>query len=124
MRDKIEISNVSGIVNYRSTLTTVTQTVQAMPRGTAEDKEALESLVSELVGALEALPAEKGDEAEAVDTVAKTLIDEVAKPEPNKTLVNVTCNGLRQAATTIADVAPKVLSTAEKIIDFVSRLTG
>ena len=55
---------------------------------------------------------------------AKDLIEEAKKQQPNKTMLGISANGLKQAAETVADVAPKVLQVATQIADFFARFGG
>ena len=124
-----DTANFSGdfrgaIVNFKSTLTNVRQTVNAMPMADAAEKQELERLVVALSTALESLPDDKGELADALAQQTKGLIEEANKEQPNKTMLGISANGLKQAAETVADVAPKVLQVATQIADFFARFGG
>ncbi len=126
MGDKVDFSGDfrGAIVNFKSTLTNVRQTVKAVPMADDAEKEELERLVVELSTALESLSADKGELAEALAQQTQSLIEEATKEEPNKTMLGISANGLKQAAGTVADVAPKVLQVATQIAEFVMKLAG
>ncbi|NQV98542.1 MAG: hypothetical protein HQ483_02495 [Rhodospirillales bacterium] len=113
--------NFAGaIVNYKSTLTQVTQSIQTVP-GSAAEKQELERLVLELQAALDTLPPAQKDIAEAIATQTHNLVEEAKKPAPNKALLGITADGLKNAAASIADITPKVLSAATQIAAFFSK---
>ncbi len=121
-----DTTNFSGdfrgaIVNFKSTLTNVRQTVNAMPMADSAEKQELERLVVALSTALESLPDDKGELADALAQQTQGLIEEANKEQPNKTMLGISANGLKQAAETVADVAPKVLQVATQIADFFAR---
>jgi len=117
--------NFTGaIINYKTTLTNVQQSIQAIPTANADDKAKLEELVTELMGALEGLPPAKAEQAEAVAQQTQALVEEAKKEKPNKTMLGITANGLKQAAETVADVAPKVLQVATQIVTFFATFGG
>ena len=126
MGDRVEFSGDfrGAIVNFKSTLTNVRQTVKAVPMADEAEKKELERLVVELSTALEGLSADKSELAEALAQQTQSLIEEATKEEPNKTMLGISANGLKQAAGTVADVAPKVLRVATQIADFVMKFAG
>jgi len=124
-----DTTNFSGdfrgaIVNFKSTLTNVQQTVQAIPTADAAEREELERLVVALSAALEGLPPDKAEQAEAVAQQTQALVEEAKKEQPNKTMLGITANGLKQAAETVADVAPNVLQVATQIVAFFAAFGG
>ncbi len=126
MGDKVDFSGDfrGAIVNFKSTLTNVRQTVKAVPTADEAEKKELERLVVELSTALESLSADKAELAEALAQQTQSLIEEATKEKPNKTMLGISANGLKQAAGTVADVAPKVLQVATQIAEFVMKLAG
>ena len=79
-------------------------------------KAELEKLVAQLNEALQKVPPEKAEDAEAVAEMTKSLIDTASAEKPNKTMIQITGEGLKQAAKNIADVMPTVLSIATQIV--------
>jgi hypothetical protein len=147
--DKIDVGNVTGdgvaigsgaraevhkgdvysgdfrgaILNIRSTLSNVTQSIGAIPQADDGTKAELERLVTQLEKALEEAveqAPEKADDAEAVAEMTKTLVDTASAEKPNKTMIQISGEGLKQAAKNIADVMPTVLDIATKIVTVVA----
>ncbi|NJM07193.1 hypothetical protein HC891_14905 [Candidatus Gracilibacteria bacterium] len=115
--------NFSGaILNIKSTLTNVSQSIGAAPRGDAATKAQLQQLIEQLSAELQKVPAEQAGEAEAVAETAKAAIEQATKAQPNKTLVQISAEGLKQAAQNIAAVLPTVLPIATQIADTLRRI--
>ena len=124
-----DTTNFSGdfrgaIVNFKSTLTDVRQTVKAVPMADDAEKEKLERLVAELSAALEGLPDGNAEAAEAIAQQTKSLVEEAKKDQPNKTILGISANGLKQMAQNVVDVAPNVLKVATQIADFFVKFGG
>ena len=121
--------NMSGdfrgaILNIKSTLTDVSQNIGKIPNADPSAKDELKRLIGQLSEALQKVPPEKDEEAEAVAESAKLLIDEVAKEQPNKTMVRISADGLKQAAKNVAEVMPTVLAIATQIVTTIQKLAG
>lgn len=119
--------NMSGdfrgaILNIKSTLRSVTQTVNTLPGAGESAKAELARLIEQLNEALQKVPSEKAEDAEAVADSAKALIDAANKPKPNKTTLQITADGLKKAADNIAAVAPAVVGIATQIVAAVFKL--
>jgi hypothetical protein len=117
------VTNVNGnygIVNIGSILTSVSQAVQANSHIEPSTKQELEALLQQLEKALQDIPAENGEDAEAVAEMAKVLIEKATKEKPNKPLVKISADGLKKAAENIAAITPKVLLVANAIIAFIN----
>jgi hypothetical protein len=121
--------NLSGdfrgaIVNIKSTLRNVTQTVYALPNTDESAKVELTRLIEQLNETLQKVPAEKADDAEAVADAAKALVDAANKPKPNKATLQITADGLKKASENIAAVLPTVVGIATQIVGAVFKLVG
>lgn len=122
MGDNINISNVSGsILNVKSTLDHVTQTIGALP-GDAAARNELTQLIAALQAELARAPADKQGEAEAVAEAAQDAIEKAAKARPNKTSVQIAAEGLKKAAENLGEVLPAVVTIAGKIAAQIMRL--
>ena len=123
--DAINMSgNFSGaILNIKSTLNNVTQTINAHP---ADDslKAELNKLIGQLDAELEKAPPDREEDAAAVAETAQTLIEKAAAEKPNKALLKITAEGLKQAAQNIAGVMPAVLGIATQIAAAALKLAG
>ena len=117
--------NFSGaILNIKSTLTNVSQSIGAAPVGDAATKAQLQQLIEQLSTELQKAPAEKASEAEAVAETAKAAVEQAMKSQPNKTLVRISAEGLKQAAQNLAAVLPTVLPIATQIADTLRKMIG
>ena len=103
-------------VNVKSKLEDVTQTIGALPTADAAAQAELKKLIEELSAALQQAPEDKAEAAEAVAQTAEVLIEQAAEEEPNKTMVKITGESLKQAAQNLTDVMPAVLNIATQIV--------
>ena len=113
-----------AIVNLKSTLRNVHQTAGQIPGGDEDTRKQLQELIARLSSELEKAPAEKKDAVEAVAETAKALVEQAKTEKPNKTLLQISGEGLKQAAKNIADVLPAVATIAVQIVAAVAKLTG
>ena len=121
--------NMSGdfrgaIINIKSTLTNVQQSVGEIRTGDENSRKELEKLIGQLSEALAQVPEEKQEQAQAVAETAKALVDTAKADQPNKTMVQITGEGLRQAAQNLASVMPAVVTIAGQIAVTVAKLVG
>lgn len=123
MGNKTTIGSIANsIVNINSTLEGVSQSIQAMPKASPDDRKELEELVKTLQKQLEAAAQQKPEEAQAVALQAKSLVEQATQDKPNKTSINITKEGLMDAAKAVADIAPTVLETAASIGKWIARV--
>ena len=117
--------NFSGaILNIKSTLTNVSQSIGAASHGDDATKVQLQALIAQLNAELQQVPAEKASDAEAVAETAKAAVEQATKAQPNKTLVQISAERLQQAAQNIAAVLPAVLPIVTQIADMLRRMAG
>ena len=114
--------NFSGaILNIKSNLKNVSQSIGAAPHGDAATKAQLQALIEQLTAELEKAPSDKESDAEAVAETAKQAVEQATKATPNKTLVQISVEGLKQAAQHLAAALPAVLPLATKIAEALKR---
>ena len=111
-----------AIINIKSTLTNVQQSVGDIPTSDENARKDLEKLIEQLSEALQQIPAEKQEQAQAVAETAKALVDTAKAEKPNKTMLQITGEGLKQAAQNLAEVMPTVVTIAGQIVMAVSKL--
>ncbi len=121
--------NMSGdfrgaIINIKSTLTNVRQSVGDIRTDDQDARKELEELIGQLSEALQKVPEKNQEQAEAVAETAKVLVDTAKAEKPNKTMVKITGEGLKQAAQNLADVMPAVVTIAGQIALTVAKLIG
>jgi methyl-accepting chemotaxis protein len=119
--------NMSGdfrgaIINIKSTLTNVQQSVGEIPTDDESARKDLENLIEQLSEALQKIPAEKQEQAQAVAETAKALVETAKAEKPNKTMLQITGEGLKQAAKNLAEVMPTVVTIAGQIVMAVSKM--
>jgi vacuolar-type H+-ATPase subunit H len=125
MGDKFNLSGDfrGAVLNIKSTLTNVQQSIGEIPSADESTKQELESLVEALKQALEAAPAENQEEAQAVAESAKMLVETAKAEKPNRTMIEITGEGLKKAAQNLAEVMPSVVSIATQIVVAVMKIT-
>lgn len=126
MGDRITVKgNFAGAnINIKSTLTNVQQNVKNIRTNDENTRKDLEKLIEQLSEALHKIPAEKQEQVQAVAETAKVLVDAAKAKKPNKTMVKITGEGLKQAAQNLADVMPVVVTIAGQIALTVAKLVG
>lgn len=100
------------------------QAVGAPPGADQSLRDELQRLIAELEQALHQVPADHAEEAEAVAQAAQDLIDKAAADRPNKTLIQISGEGLKKAAENLAGVMPAVLTIAVQILRTILAATG
>jgi methyl-accepting chemotaxis protein len=126
MADRINLSGDfrGSIVNIKSTLTNVQQSVGQIRTDDQSARKELEKLIGELSEALQKVPEKNQEQAEAVAETAKALVDTAKSEKPNKTIVEITGEGLKKAAQNLAGVMPVVVPIAAQIVLAVMKLVG
>lgn len=111
-------------VNIKSNLENVTQTVGALPQVDESVKEELQQLLLQLNDTLQEAPAENAAEAEEFSAATTLLVEAAAKEEPDKTMVKMLGAGLLNAATTLTNELPDVISITGKIVSIAGVIAG
>ena len=126
MADRINLSGDfrGSIINIKSTLTNVQQSVGQIRTDDQSARKELEKLIGELSEALQKVPEKNQEQAEAVAETAKALVDTAKAEKPNKVMLQISGEGLKQAAKNLADVMPFVVAIASQIVLTVAKLTG
>ena len=126
MPDQFDMSGDfrGAIINIKSTLTDVQQSVGEIRTDDQAARKELETLIGQLSEALQKVPDENQEDAQAVAETAKVLVDSAKAEKPNKTMVKITGEGLRQAARNLAGVMPVAVKIAGQIAATVERLIG
>jgi methyl-accepting chemotaxis protein len=126
MADRINLSGDfrGSIINIKSTLTNVQQSVGEIRTTDVDARKELEKLIGQLSDALQKVPEKDQEHAEAVAETAKALVDTAKAEKPNKTMVQITAEGLKQAAQNLAGVMPTVAAIAGQIVLTVVKLIG
>ncbi|MDM8546804.1 hypothetical protein QUF61_09955 [Candidatus Venteria ishoeyi] len=114
--DNINFSNstfTNSIVNIKSRLDNVTQTISSLPDTGDEEKARLEELMKQLSEALQQVPEDKAQDADTVSQMAEQAVK--AAKDGNAPMLKVTAGGLVEAAKALAGVVPAALTIATQI---------
>lgn len=124
MGDEIHIRDIiNSNVNIKSRLDKVKQTVQAMPKGSEQDKKTLEDLVEQLKTQLTAVPAEHTAAAEEVSAELEDTVNAAKRSKPDTEEVKKRGERLIAAAQNLSKVAAPVAATAIAIVNAISQIT-
>jgi methyl-accepting chemotaxis protein len=126
MADRFDMSGDfrGAIINIKSTLTNVQQSIGDIRTSDETTSKELESLIGQLSEALQKVPEGHQEQAEAVAETAKVLVDTAKAEKPNKTMLQISGEGLKQAAQNLAEVMPAVATIAGQIVMTITKLTG
>ena len=121
--------NMSGdfrgaIINIKSTLTNVQQSIGDIHSNDEVARKELETLIGQLSEALQKIPVENQEQAQAVAETAKVLVDTAKAEKPNKTMLQISGEGLKQAAQNLAEVMPVVATIAGQVVMTVAKMTA
>ena len=86
-----------------------------------DEKSKLETMVESLKAELASTKASHPDEAREIASAVEKAVAHASKPsgERKKSMLELSAKGLRDAAETVKDIAPAVLTTAGLIAKFV-----
>lgn len=121
MGDSIRISGNQGIVNVKSKLEKVEQSINTSCNHDIFDKIELKALIEELFKLINRLPSDYADKAEIVVKRIETAIEEASKPRPDKEVVLFSLDSLKKAAANLATVIPDILPLATRIADHIMK---
>jgi len=119
--DHVDFSGatISGsVLNVKSILENVTQTISTLPNTGAEEKAKLEDLIKQLSEVLQKVPENKAQEAETVSAMAEQTVN--AAKSGNKPMFNITAKGFKEAAQAVAGVVPTAVDIAKQIVEALS----
>lgn len=120
--DTITFGDVSNSnINIKSHLDGVEQSINVSPHLDAVSKTELQALVTQLAAELQRVPVQQSGDAEAVAEIAKTTVEQAIKEQPNKTMLSISAEGLKKAASNLASVVPTVVPIAIKIAEAVMK---
>ncbi|GAB4121497.1 MAG: hypothetical protein Fur005_33840 [Roseiflexaceae bacterium] len=108
----------------RSILTNTRQVIQQAPRGDARKKQELIDLIGKLEAALQQAQPAQQSQAEAVAETAKQAAEQASKATPNRSLVQISVEGLKQAASNLAATLPSILPIAQKIAEAITNFAA
>jgi len=101
-------------------ITIGTQQIAALPNASEDSKVQLKRLIEQLNQELQKVPAEQQVQAKEVAEIVEGLLTQASAKEPNKTLLKITAEGLKEAAKTLASVMPLILPLATEIAKIIA----
>ncbi len=110
-------------VNVRSTLQDVNQTINSLPRANEADKAELQRQIAQLNRVLQEAPDDKKETADAIAQYAEALVETANSDKPNKIKMEISADGLKQAAENLAGIVPDVVKIAGAIVTGISALS-
>ena len=124
MPDNINLSGDfrGAVINIKSTLTNVQQSVGAIATEDPNTRQELEDLIGQLSESLQQVPEDNREDAQAVADLTQSLVETAKAEQPNKTTLQITGEGLKKAAQNLAEVMPAVLTIATQIVAAVAKL--
>jgi hypothetical protein len=115
--NQITVGDVTNSnVNIDSTLKNVKQVITESDTLSSNKKEELERLVEELKAALQPATRARPEEVATVTSLVETLTQEGIKPQKNSNLLQITGKGLKEAAQSLLDITPTVLTIVGQIV--------
>jgi methyl-accepting chemotaxis protein len=124
MPDNIKMSGDfrGAIINIKSTLTNVQQSVGAMATEDPNARQELEELIGQLSENLQQVPENNREDAQAVADLTQSLVETAKAEQPNKTTLQITGEGLKKAAQNLAEVMPAVIPIVTQIVAAVAKI--
>lgn len=120
--DRISISGNQGtIVNIKSKLEKVEQSINTSCNHDISDKIELKALIEELFELINRLPSDYADKADILVKRIETATEEASKPRPDKEVVLFSLDSLKKAAANLATVIPDILPLATRIADHIMK---
>jgi hypothetical protein len=115
--------NFSGaVLNIKSTLSNVTQSIGAASRGDAITRAELQQLIEQLSTELQQVPPAQANDAAAVAELAQQAVEQATREHPNQTMLHISAEGLKQAAQNLAATLPAVLPLATRIAEALGKM--
>jgi hypothetical protein len=112
----------NSAINIESKLDDVTQTIQAMPNATPDQKDRLVQLIDALKTALAGLPATRAQDVLNITKRVEALASEAGSDLPDPEYINDLAESLKRAAEKVAIAAPIVAAIINSIIELVNAI--
>ncbi|HEY5603142.1 MAG TPA: hypothetical protein VIM41_08550 [Gammaproteobacteria bacterium] len=118
-QDTINVSNVGGIVNVKSTLKNATLKIEGATAVGEAQRSELQNLFKQLEEALARAEKTKPEDAARVAQTADLVASEVAKAKPDRSFLEITTKGLTEAAKALESIAPSIVNVVASIAKLV-----
>jgi hypothetical protein len=117
--DTINVSNVGGIVNVKSTLNNATLKIEGATAIGETQRAELQNLFKQLEAAVAGAEKSKPEDAARVAQTADLVASEVAKAKPDRSFLEITTKGLAEAAKALEAIAPSIVNVVASIAKLV-----
>lgn len=114
--DHINIHNIGGIVNVKSTLTNAVFKIEGATALDDAQRTELQELFKKLEADVVASEKTMPEEAARVAQVADLVATEVAKTKPDRSFLQITAKGLVESAKFLESVTPSIVSVVAAIV--------
>jgi hypothetical protein len=108
------IVGIGSTQTFHGNLTINYGTLNNAPEGSPQEE--LKKLLTELEAKLKEAPAEQAEAVAAVQSLANTAAEQASQEKPNKTMLKITGEGLKQAAENLLAVAPIAVQIAKTLL--------
>lgn len=98
--------------------------INTAPITSVQDKDALGALLNQLEAVLAGVPSDRNEEANDLLERVKKLVEKATTQQPNKNLIKIDAEGLKQAAENLKAVTPTILTIATQIVTYILKMTG
>ncbi len=116
--DKLDVSGDfrGANVNINSHLDTAVQTIETMPHGDDTQRQDLVKLIEELKGQLAQISKDRVEDAEKLSRRLESLAREANEDEPDREMLEIIGDGLKQVARYLEDILPAVVTITAQIV--------
>ncbi len=112
-----------AIINIKSQLEHVAQSIHSLPNANQETKPHLTQLLTQLGDLLQHVPPDRANDVEKVVRRVQALIDEVGKADQDTELIAFHRESLKRAANNIATIVPAIRPVVTQIESCIASLT-
>ncbi len=121
--NNITVSNSTNVV-IQSTLSNAQLVAGTIPAGDASQRKQLQDLLKQLQDVLPKTSFDKSDQAEDLAGQAKEIVEEAAKPQPNKPRLQRIAEGLKKTADFLKDSVPAAVTIGGQIVTLIAKIHG
>lgn len=122
MNEHADIHAVNSVVNYKSVLDDVKIMLKTPSKGASPEDVRVQKLLTQFAEALQGIDTKHSAEVELLSSRLEELSKQVVKPaaERKPGLLKMSAQSLKEAATTLSDIAPGLSSAAEMVVKAIS----
>lgn len=121
--DDVSVSASNSVVNLNSALDNVEQKLSVLASRDESLHRELQTLFEQLYRQLSEIPEQQREAVETITAQAELVLAQTAEEKPKRRLLEISTEGLKQAAAFVKDIAPDLLETASRIAALIARLT-